>query len=48
MSRSESVEKLNSLPRVYSSEIHTPADIATKIAILQSAKPNHPQKEMTR
>ena len=48
MSQSEFVEKLNSLPRVYSSEIYTPANIATKIAILQSAKPNLPQKEMTR
>ena len=48
MSRNEFVEKLNSLPRVYSSKIYTPADIATKIAIFQSAKPNLPQKEMTR
>ena len=48
MSRCEFVEKLNSLPRVYSSEIYTPGDIATKIVILQSAIPNLPQKEMTR
>ena len=48
MSRSEFVENLYSLPRVYSSEIYTSADIATKIAILQSGKPNFPQKEVTR
>ena len=42
MSQSEFVEKLNSLPRVYSSEIYTPADIATKFAILQSAKTESP------
>ena len=42
MSQSEFVEKLNSLPRVYSSEIYTPVDFATKTAILQSAKPNLP------
>ena len=48
MSRCEFVEKPNSLPRVYSSEIYTPGDIATKIVILQSAIPNLPQKEMTR
>ena len=48
MSRSEFVENLYSLPRVYSSEIYTSADIATKIAILQSGKPNFPQKEVTK
>ena len=48
MSQSEFVEKLNSLPRVDSSEIYTPADITTKIAIFQSAKPNLPQKEVTK
>ena len=48
MSRSEFVEKLNSLTRVYSSEIYTPADVATKIARLKSGKPCLPQKEVTK